>query len=77
MSQIACKLSPEPKARVTNMRSEASLFAPMVSIRFFYLVRPKIQDSRSGAGSESGTFAPLGKKHYLKNKNSKCAVSTE
>ena len=23
MSQIACKLSPEPKARVTNMRSEA------------------------------------------------------
>ena len=37
----------------------------MVSIRFFCLVRPKIQHSRSGAGSENGTFGPLGKKKNI------------
>ena len=42
-----------------------SLFAPMVSIRFFCLVRPKIQHPRSGTGSESGTFGPLGKKIFF------------
>ena len=48
------------------MRSGAFFtFAPMVSIQFFCLVRPKIQHSRSGAGSESGTFGPLGKKIFF------------
>ena len=34
----------------------------MVRIRFFCPARPKIQHLRSDAGSESGTFGPLGKK---------------
>ena len=39
-------------------------FAPMVHIRFFCLARPKMQHSRSGTRSESGTFGPLGKIVY-------------
>ena len=39
-----------------------SLFAPVVRIRFFCLVRLKIQPLRSAGGSKSGTFGPLSKK---------------
>ena len=59
-SHVNCHPSGRQGWQTCDLRH--SLFAPMVSIRFFCLARPKIQHSRSGAGSVSGTFGPLGKK---------------
>ena len=48
------------------MRSEAFfIFSHDACIRFFCLVRLKIQHSRSDSRSESGSFGPLGNSRYI------------
>ena len=61
MSQIACKLSPKPKASVTNMRSEALFICPMVCINTI-LLPDETENTTFAIGREGRKSGPLGKK---------------
>ncbi|OXU18310.1 hypothetical protein TSAR_004935, partial [Trichomalopsis sarcophagae] len=67
-----CKLSPEPKARVSKARYGLFNFPPVVEILFLFTPAPKMHIPFQAPGRECGIFGAGVKKKHLFLYNEKC-----